>query len=601
MARLPLRQFLVHPHGMTEYEKNEAQTRQSPDGSGAKDNARASFLDQATHLLLDPVVSAVTSNRSTQEQVIESAKQFAKTVPLFMTGNVGRVALAALSVADEVKTKDTLGEGILDATLGLGKAAALSAVKSFAMARNVSPSMMGIELGITNRASDTGLTRSNYLDSNGQFDLAAGLQKTALTTFNPVALATDAATFAGADFAWGALKHVTVGTARYNPLLTHTLAGGVFGFSTGTGTEIAHQFSTGEFDASGLVLKAGLGTVTGLAGGAVGGFQTRRSIAIDTRETAADVAAARSTPFQKGEIVDSAQQLLRDGTFIPEVRTKGAYNIPFVFGKVVSPQGHEVPAVFRANDGSEVFARRMQSEIGIYGVDKRLRLDGGSPASVQRAIELDGKQVPGFIQEMRGKNLAQHLDSLVEGNNLSRANAKSLSQSDPALMSGLGDTMLKRMVAGEFDNHAMNVMVETNSATGARKVFGLDYDHVPSATNTLHFRPDPGRLLGWDNVGQRLYARLAGTEIGEQRLAKLNDFTTEYDTARGRAELQSLGFTRAQVDGMLGRANWFAENKYFPTSVEQPIFYLLRPMVRLLKPLIRGPEANKGPLVAPTL
>jgi hypothetical protein len=545
--------------------------------------ARQSFLDEATHYVLDPVVGMFTSNKERQQQVVDGAKSLAKTVPLFMAGPVGKILLGAAYTSDEVKTSDDSTQMIEDGLLGLGKATGLGLTRYMAAARNVSPSFMGVQLGVVNRGLETGLTRDNYTDDQGNFSLYTGLKKTALTTFNPVSLVSDAALFMAGDILWGGGIIASRGALAYNPTITHALSGGLFGTTSGLGTEISRQLTTGQFDLGKLAWATGSQGAIGLIGGGLGGLQTSRRLSIGHPDTPQEIAAAQSTPFQKGESVDGAQRNLRDGKFIVEKENFGAHNVKFLWGKVQNESGKETPAIFRVDNGSKAFQDRMRAEIGGYGLDQRLGIDGGMPVTVARTLEHNGETFTGFIQELRGMTIKDYFSGGYVENNMTRDAARSLFTNYPELGSSYQRVLVNRQLGQQWDNHAGNIVIDPRARNPAKSMSSIDRDSLRAARTTLDFKPLPLSRWDPDNTGIYLYDEVAGKPIPEDTRNALQTFGTKYNNDSGRAELRSLGYTNRELDGIFGRSQWFVENGILPRAMGTPAFYALWPYLKPIK------------------
>nr|HNH76298.1 homeobox domain-containing protein [Candidatus Obscuribacter sp.] len=293
---------------------------------------------------------------------------------------------------------------------------------------------------------------------------------------------------------------------------------------------------------------------------------------------------ARTTPFQRGEIVDARQQLLRDGTFIPERQATGLHTETW-FGKVKTESGEVIPAVFRPNDRTEAFAIRMQNEIAGYGMNG-LGFKTNVPATVARTAEINGKSYSGYIQEMNGPNLVEHVRSnvgLPENLAVPRPKATEVLKSSTSLSTSYADAFTHRMVMGEWDNHAMNMSVSD-------KVHNIDLGYafrVPKTT--LEFAPLPMARKAHETMSQGLYNELAGKALSPEAKSEMQNLYQRYSSSEGRAQLEALGLTPRQVDGVLGRTNWFATRAFYPRQQEAVSYVYLAKLSQLAKSVLKRP------------
>lgn len=538
---------------------------------------KQSYLDRAVHTVVDPVATTFLSGeraKSVSDEATYYSKAFIKTAPLFMRGPAALGGLALAYASDEAKIGDTVSNQIIDAGLGIGKAGALKASFAVAHTYGLTPAWTGIGLGITGRAAETWLTRDNYYDQTGRFNLQSGLLKTAETTFDPKRLAMDAATGAFMDVAWGKMYARSRGTIQYDIVKAQTIAGATMGLASGGGNEAIRQWESGEkFDPLKIVgrgvMQAG---VDGLAA-RVGGKQFERTTRLPGQDAPDAVQRARETPYQKGEIVDAKQKVLRDGEFTVLSEVKGLTTETFR-GSIANGDGTHTQVLFRPDNGTEAFAHRMQSEIATYGLSQKLG-SSSVPAAVARTIEIDGKTYTGYMQEMRGQNLLESLtDPRGRKNREIGKEALTAMRSDKVFADKFQDAFGERMIYGEWDNHALN-FTATRKARGDAEttVNNIDMgDGLKPAQSTRDFKPSPGFRYGYDNVNSALYGEIAGKPMSDATLQRLNKFLDSYDTPAGKSDLQSLGLTGQQVEGVIGRARWFANGGVMPREM-QPYAY----------------------------
>ncbi len=555
--------------------------------------APQSILDFAVHKALDPVVSTFTSNQAYKDAAAQNVKDFIKTVPLFMTGRIAGASTLISYASDEVKTSDRGMDLVTDAALGLAKGGTLRASQSFLMSRNVTPSLMGVELGIVNRASSVGFSKENYYNRDGQFDLAHGLGKTALASVESIG--TDALIYGAADSVWGRAFLRSRGEAAYNPVITTAITAGGFNMTTTAGAEVTRQIESGKFDASSLASRSFTAGLTGLGAGALAGLQRRSFLALKVKDGPNALSEARSTPYQLGHIADEAQMFLRDGNFIPQQKVVGPTGTAWV-GKVEHAGGQK-DAIFRVNDGSEGFAHRQQSEIAGYGLNKEIGFKNPFPTTVARTAEIGGEKMSGFIQEMRGSDLVTHFSSLgveSKGLQLDRTQLINRLNADPGLKSSLTESWGERMVLGEWDNHAKNQIVARTAHGDQASNIDIG-DGLRPAKTELDLAPSPGLRRSYENANSYIYKELRRTPLDPELVDKLQSFAERNSSPEGRQKIEALGLTPQQAEGVLGRSQWFATNKVLPPASEMPGYVAVS---KVLKPMRDGLRWAKRSLKA---
>jgi hypothetical protein len=571
------------------------QSEHPEDKSGPEKHIPAdnrSMLDYVLQRAVDPVTRLVISNEKTRKQIDDGAKDFLKVAPLFMHGRLAIVGTLATYMADEIKQSDHGSEIAVDAALGAAKAGSLLATQKWLGRRNTTPSLMGVEMGIVNRAADTGFTRQNYYDSKGNFDLQAGLDKTAAAAASSTL--TDFTTFGAADALFGKLYLRSRGAVTFNPVFTSALTASTFNVTTAAGAEVSHQIHDGKFDAGALLGKSLEAAAIGAAAGSLAGLQRKSALSTGIIDSPTALTEARSTPFQKGEFVDAAQAALKEGKFVAE-KTIPSYNNLTVAGKVVHADGSETPAIFRATNGNTDFAHRQQSEIGAYGLSSMMHLPSEKfPTTVAKTAEIDGVQVDGFLQEMKGENFKHHYDkkqSSGEIDSAKQAVIKDLRE-NTELLKQLHSSWAERLIFGEWDNHSLNKMLLKKDGI---KSFNIDLgDGFRPASTTLDHVPHPGLRASFDSINTYVYRELARTKFDPAITADLKRFVESKDTVEGRKEIAELGFTPQQVDGIIGRARWLAENGRLPRGNQTPTFTFLERKKNLAK---RGARMIKNKLI----
>ncbi len=532
------------------------------------------ILDLAVHTIFDPITRVATGDDRYSDDLSDCTKELVKTVALFMKGRLPLAGLILSYAADEAKVNGSLQDQILDGAFGSSKALLIKGTFRALGRQGATPGMTGVGLGMASRVFETSLTRENYYDKNNTFSLSQGVETTLRTGLNPKAMTMDVITFATSDVLWARIMNHSRGTAWYKPQIMHAISGGTMGLTSEFGHELQRQVTEDQSVDTDLLMRKSIkkGILDAVAGG-LGGLQSRRHSLLarsSFRDEAEIAAKARSKPYQKGLLADNAQVVLRDGTFILDKELHSLTTQTWV-GWIRTPEGKSVRSIFRPNDGTESFAHRMQSEIAAYGLQK-LGLKIAVPVTVAREINRGGKKYSGYIQEMEGISLAAFVKEKA-ANNLSRNHIRNLLASSKSFQESYSNAWLHRMIVGEWDNHALNMTVSQNQGKTVQ-VRNIDLaDSLRPATSTYDLIPTPGVRQGYDRVNAKLYRELSGKKLDERTLTYLNEIHSQFSSPRGRSDLLSIGLTRPQYEGMLGRIDWLLKHKTMPVGREA-LFYL---------------------------
>ena len=450
---------------------------------------------------------------------------------------------------------------------------------------DTSPSLLGVELGVVNRATCVGFTKQNYYDQDGKFNTGLGLARTGLAAVESIG--TDALIYGGADRIWAKKFKQSRGDATYNPILTTGIAAGAFNMTTAAGAEVTRQIDNGKFEPLSLASRSFSAGLVGLGAGTLAGLQKRSFLSLEIKDGPTALRDARSTPFQLGHLVDEAQVSLRDGTFVAEKKIIGPTGVSWV-GKVANVNG-ETPAIFRVNDGSEAFAHRMQSEIAGYGLHNEIGFKSIFPTTVARSVDVEGQQVSGFIQEIRGTNLMSHFANQgVEqsGLQLDRKQLIENLNQNPGLKKSLAESWAERMTYGEWDNHSLNQIVERTADGDAAGNIDLG-DGLRAAKTQLDLVPNAGLLRSYERSNSYIYKELGGKPLDPEIVQKMQSFVDRSSSDAGRQKIQDLGLTPQQAEGVLGRTQWFASNKVLPNANETEGYYATSQVAKPLKAGLR--------------
>lgn len=529
-----------------------------------------SYLDIALNNTVRPVLGTVLDARRAEEWT-GYTKAALKLAPLFMEGPKGYLALGGLYASDEAKWGDSWENQLIDGALGLGKAGALKG--TFLLAKNFkqAPTTIGLEMGIMNRGSDSLLTRENYLDKNGDYSIGKGVGTAFTTTLRPEMLIMDMASFGAADVVWGRLYSRTRGTAYFNPMITNMFTGATIGVASGGGHELMRQVQTGDIDPLRLIERTATEGGFGALSGYLGGRQAERYSRIDYSSQ-----PGYGQPQKLPTFLDAELQAMRDGTFTPLTVSDNLTNT-VVSGKVALPDGTARPALFRPDQNVAGYHQRMQAEVSGYAFGKISGINPeGSPATVARFIKTEGNLQPGYMQSMEGVDLRAYLSDKAKSlygsdtpQNMLRA-----FRADTQLQNSFASAMADRMILGEWDNHALNNLV-VEKANGQKTVKNIDMqDALKPANHTWDLVPDAGFLRGWDGLNTLLYKDLQGKVAPQTVRENARSFLDSYDNAAGRAYLrEQTGWSVPQLEGVMARSRYFAENGVFPRPQQMSLVY----------------------------
>lgn len=561
-----------------------------PEAPEAKAITTAKQLDQsvlnyAVHQVLDPIENRLISNQSVKDSIADGVTGVIKMAPLFMGGR-GAAALTAITFAtDEIKTTDRGSAILADGVLGVGKAASLKLTQHYLAGINQTPTLAGVELGVVNRATDVGLTRQNYYDKSGNFNLSLGVERALQASVESIG--TDALIYGASDYVWGKKFLQSRGTSTYNAALSTAFSAGTFNATVAAGTEVSREIKDGKFDPKELAIRTFAAGTVGLGTGYLAGLQRHRYLSLNIEDSPTALREARNTPFQRGEIAQAQTLLLRDGRFEATSKIVGPTGISLI-GKVVHSEG-EIPAIFRIDDGTESFAHRMQSEIAGYGLNKTIGFNNSFPATVRRSVEYEGEKLGGFVQEANGANLVDYFKAKgvqANGIKLDKSELLKTIRSDPALLRSLGESWVERLTYGEWDNHAMN-QVAVGTARGD-EIRNIDLgDGMRSAQTQLDLIPNPGLRRGYENANSYIYGQLAGSKLEPDLIDKSRRFVELGSTIEGRQHIQSFGLTPQQTEGILGRSKWFADHGYFPQGGELHGYGVVQPVLSRVKRVVK--------------
>lgn len=234
---------------------------------------KKSYIGHAVSGAFDLVAGDLQANQQNDKlksEVSYYGGGFLKTASLFLRGRYALPAAMAVYALDEMKPGDAVGTQMLDGTLGAGKGAGMRA--AFSLTGGIRDhAAKGLVLGMASRTTEIGLTRSNYLNSDGSFSLKTGMGNLQKGVLSKEALAFDVIAFGASGSLIGSLDRASGGAVRRSPFLSTVLTGTTFGVTTGGLEELQKQGRAGTFDfgevAKRAMLKGAIDSVAAIPGG----------------------------------------------------------------------------------------------------------------------------------------------------------------------------------------------------------------------------------------------------------------------------------------------------------------------------------------------
>ncbi|MBX9668303.1 MAG: hypothetical protein K2X93_11815 [Candidatus Obscuribacterales bacterium] len=513
------------------------------------------------------------------DEVEKYSKMFLKAVPLF----ADRKRAVSLTICafglDQASPSDKLGIQLTDFTLGGLKGATLKGTLMGAGAFRGSPAVKGMAMGFAHRTVDAGLTRQTWIDAtSGEFSSRKGLLNTFFQAAEPKALATDAVLFGTTEFAVGRLNYASKGAFYRHPALPVVASGGIFGLGSGAGEEIIRQKHAKEdFDLSKVFYRAGLSSSVNMMAASVGGLDRMRTLRLNPSKERSETNGPVPERVRRFNEVDSHQTDLKDSPIV----IKKQFNDVAYLAEVQTPTGTK-QAIFRVTDSPEM-KTRYSNELLDYQMHRAMKLGTRALTVVDREVAINGKQRPGYLQELGGRSFEDALRGVAQerfGSSSDRAAAQALSK-DPALAQQYEQVWISKLLLQQWDNHAHNKVLHPDG-----KMSNIDLaDPIPAARYRTDYIPSWGKTASRVSLlNDKLTPQLAGKPLTLESRSLLKDFVRDFDSSAGRTALGGAGHNAAQVDGLLGRARYFAEVGRMPSRDMPNLFvegtlralYLLR-------------------------
>lgn len=256
------------------HSNNDQRTKGAESGKPHSDDS-LSYLGLVAASGYDAFAGPPTDEDAFREQFAIYAGGFVKTASLFLRGRAAVPLAMAAFALDQAKPADTWDNQAWDASLGMGKGAAMRL--AFKVASPIPDhALKGAVLGVMSRASEVGFDKDLFLDKvSGERTYSAAADKFTTSVFNKKAIGFDMLVFSSsAGLSYGADKLLS-GRISQSPLLSTMSAGATFGFTGGALEEMQRQTrlsgGVGELDlgliAKKALIKGSLDSVASIPGG----------------------------------------------------------------------------------------------------------------------------------------------------------------------------------------------------------------------------------------------------------------------------------------------------------------------------------------------
>jgi len=222
---------------------------------------------------------------STRDGIADFAANVAVTATYFMRGRRGRLLASALNGVNDIHTADGASGMAVDAFFGVAKGYALSRTFERLGSSNMPLAVRGVATGVAMRLENGVLTAENYRDENTRsFDIGTGLQRTAVSAFDPLSMTIDGLTLVGGSYFTRIADSKLNGLLTKNPLATNLFIGTTSGLVNGASAEIGRE--NGNYDPTRIAERAFLGAAQNAMAAAIGLHADRGLTAVSERLTA---------------------------------------------------------------------------------------------------------------------------------------------------------------------------------------------------------------------------------------------------------------------------------------------------------------------------
>lgn len=225
--------------------------------------------DSVLHSLVHSAFGCVWHSQSqTRNEVERYTTELVEKVPLFLGGWTGTIASAATYALAEVKTNDSGSMKLLEALEGGIKGGLTQYSYAHFGAKNWGFITKGLTLGATSELLDVGLTPSNYYSKDGQLDMLGGIRHAIDNPGFLGGIGINVATLGLAPKLGGMFSSDLLAK---NPYLATHLTNGLFGFTSGSLSELYTEYQKGgHIDPLSILTRGAAEGATTFVAGSVG-------------------------------------------------------------------------------------------------------------------------------------------------------------------------------------------------------------------------------------------------------------------------------------------------------------------------------------------
>lgn len=315
-----------------------------------------------------------------------------------------------------------------------------------------------------------------------------------------------------------------------------------------------------------MMAKAGL--MSAAIGGVTGGGMTlgMRSV-MDKVSSKISKNAANDLNFAVNTDELTAEAI-RNGELTISNRSAGSGNSSIALEGTVKTSNGTKDVVVDLMNGTEG-QRRLRFEQQAKRIDEALGFNN-MPITESRTGLVNGKEVQVRVQEKRGTQILDELPNLMDAKarelGRNKITMKEYFDLEPEFKLQLEQTLIERIIVGDSDMHLKNLTIDY--VNGKPRFNNIDLDK--SFTTFSH--PMIPSDYAYTN---KLINVFKDQPLSESSIVKLRAFVKEFDTVEGRVRLFDQSMHPDQIDAVMSRSRWMADNGKLPksSSMEEMAFF----------------------------
>ncbi|MBA3991943.1 MAG: hypothetical protein C0469_00350, partial [Cyanobacteria bacterium DS2.3.42] len=345
---------------------------------------------------------------------------------------------------------------------------------------------------------------------------------------------------------------------RYVTNATFNAANGaVAGGSSGT-LYASTNFDSSKSLSENLEMIAKAGLTSALIGGIMGGGMSTAMKGVSEELIPSLRANNTEIPPNALNSDEATAALLRDGELTVSNRSAGSSTSAYVLEAKIKTKQGDMDVVVDAIKGTEG-ERRLAYEIQAKRIDKELGFNN-APITESRTAIIEGVETKVRIQEKRGVDISEELYVLKDAKEKElgrKLSVKELLEAEPQFKRQVEQALVERMVLGDVEMHTRNFTIDYPN--GRPRFNNIDIDKG--------FSDVPLPVLTHDYaLNNDLIRAFADHPISNETVAHLKAFLKKHDTPDGRAALFSSHFTDDQIEAVMARTRWLADNGKMPKT-----------------------------------